>query len=325
MNVATALNKKYLYYTGVMLTSLCVNNKEHIDAYLLHSELENEDIGILQDSLKQYDISIISLKVDAGQFNVKLPRNSQWSIETYYRLMLMDILPESVSRLLYLDVDLIINRSVSELYNMDFGENEIVAADDSNGKRTLNTFGEKQREMFGPMLEMGYRYFNAGVMLLNIREIRRNHNFRTYMQAVEEWNYQMEAPDQDILNYVHWQHVGYVDYEKYDLFARIAHNEKLTYKDVKENTAIIHYAGDKPWDVQNCHFDIEQIWWDYAAMTPFYHQLLEEMQYKLMMDSSLETFISSLLAENGELKDKVQQLISINDKLMMILQGQRNT
>ncbi len=324
MNIATALNKKYLYYTGVMLTSLCVNNGEHIDAYLLHSELEEEDIRILEDSLKQYDISIISLKVDGSKFDVKLPRNTQWSIETYYRLMLMDILPESVERLLYLDVDLIINQSICDLYHMDFGEYEIIAADDSNGKRTPDTFGEKQREMFGPMLQQGYRYFNAGVMLLNIGKIRQNHNFRTYMEAVEEWNYQMEAPDQDILNYVHWERIGYVDYAKYDLFARISHNQKLSYQYVKENTAIIHYAGDKPWDVQNCHFDIEQIWWDYAKMTPFYHRMLEEMQYKLMMDGSLETFISGLLAENGELKSKVQQLIAINDKLMMILQGPKN-
>ena len=39
MNIATALNRKYLEYTVVMLCSLCENNNEHIDAYLLHSEL----------------------------------------------------------------------------------------------------------------------------------------------------------------------------------------------------------------------------------------------------------------------------------------------
>ena len=35
MNVATALNRKYLLYTGVMLTSLCENNPCHIDIYIL--------------------------------------------------------------------------------------------------------------------------------------------------------------------------------------------------------------------------------------------------------------------------------------------------
>ena len=34
--------------------------------------------------------------------------------------MLMDILPESVDRLMYLDVDLIINGSIEELYHVEF-------------------------------------------------------------------------------------------------------------------------------------------------------------------------------------------------------------
>ena len=36
MNVATALNRKYLLYTGVMLTSLCENNPCHIAVSYTH-------------------------------------------------------------------------------------------------------------------------------------------------------------------------------------------------------------------------------------------------------------------------------------------------
>lgn len=105
MNIATALNRKYLEYTVVMLCSLCENNNEHIDAYLLHSELTTQDIDIIKNSLSKYDITIISVEINKSDFDDRLPRNTQWSIETYYRLMLMDILPESVDRLMYLDVD----------------------------------------------------------------------------------------------------------------------------------------------------------------------------------------------------------------------------
>ena len=48
MNIATALNRKYLEYTVVMLCSLCENNNEHIDAYLLHSELTPQDIDLIK-------------------------------------------------------------------------------------------------------------------------------------------------------------------------------------------------------------------------------------------------------------------------------------
>ena len=58
MNIATALNRKYLEYTVVMLCSLCENNNEHIDAYLLHSELTTQDIDIIKNSLSKSDLFI---------------------------------------------------------------------------------------------------------------------------------------------------------------------------------------------------------------------------------------------------------------------------
>ena len=276
-------------------------------------------ITIYGNSLSKYDITIIPLMINRSDFDTRLPRNSQWSIETYYRLMLMDILPDNIDRILYLDVDLIINGSVEEFYHVDFKGDEVIVADDSNGKRSRDTFGSKQAEMFKDMLDNGFRYFNADVMLFNVQEIRKTHNFNTYMKAVEEWDYAMEAPDQDILNYVHGYKASYIDYMEYNLFARIAHNQKYTYEDVKNNVIIIHFAGDKPWDNTNCHFDIEQLWWDYAKKTIFYNELLEKMQQNLMSDNSVEKIIDNLIKENSSLKDNISTLLSINDKLMNML------
>lgn len=320
MNIATALNRKYLEYTSVMLCSLCENNKKHIDAYILHSELTKNDISLLKISLSKYDISIISIQINQQEFDYRLPRNTQWSIETYYRLMLLDILPDCVDRILYLDVDLIINASIEEFYHVDFEGDELIAADDSNGGRTIDSLGDKQYEMFKDMFERGFRYFNAGVVLFNVSEVRKNYNFNTYMKAVKEWNYAMEAPDQDILNYVHGYKTGYVDYNEYNLFARIAHNKGLSYDYVKNNAKIIHFAGDKPWENTNCHYDIEQLWWDYAKKTIFYNQLLENLQKNLMSDSTMENIFQSFIQENTELKEKISTLLSINKQLMDIIQ-----
>lgn len=173
--------------------------------------------------------------------------------------------------------------------------------------------------MFHDMLAQGFRYFNAGVMLFNVAQIRKTNNFNTYMEAIKKWNYEMEAPDQDILNYVHGYKAGYIDYKEFNLFARIAHNQKYSYNDVKNSVKIIHFAGDKPWNNTNCHYDIEQLWWDYALKTPFYYSLLEQLQQNLMSDNTLETIVDDLIKENGELKSKVSSLISINEKLMTMV------
>ena len=234
MNVATSLNRRYINYTIVMLTSLCENNPVHVDAYLLHSELTDEDIRYMEKNLVKYDIRLLPLLVNQEIFHDRFPRTEMWSLEAYYRLFLAELLPESVERILYLDVDIIVNKLLEEFYNVDFETDEIITCVDICGLVGWEKRSDKQREMFAPMIEKGYQYFNSGVMLLNMDLLRKKYHFDIYLQAMEEWNFEMSAPDQDILNYVHWQNIGYVNPREYDLFSRVAVEEKMTYEMVKE-------------------------------------------------------------------------------------------
>ena len=310
MNIATALNQKYINYTIVMLTSLCENNPVHIDAYLLHSELTDENIKYMQNCLSQYNIALIPITVDKELFDDRFPRNSKWSLEAYYRLFLLDYLPASVERILYLDVDLIINKSLEEFYTVDFGTDEIIACADCHGLIGWEGRKEKQRQMFAPMIEMEYQYFNSGVMLLNISQMRGKYNFNFYLQAIMEWNFEMYAPDQDILNYVHWQHIGYIDPYTYNLVACQAYNEHIPYADVKENAFIIHFTGPKPWNTTDVHFDIEKIWWDYAALTPCYPILTSDFVRDMFENSVLGKKFQSLY---DQLNLTTQQLAQLNE------------
>jgi lipopolysaccharide biosynthesis glycosyltransferase len=313
MNIITALNRKYIPYTVTMLVSLGINENEHVDAYLLNSELTNKDMEEIRNALSEYDVEAHSLSVDRKKFSDRLPYNSQWSIETYYRLMMLELLPQTIDRILYLDGDMVINKSLSDLYHAEFEGAEIIACDDKSGLNTPDSYGPKHNEMFREAYAQGYRYFNAGVMLLNIEEMRKKYSFQTYLDAIDAWDYKMEAPDQDILNWVHWKKVAYVDCMVYDLFARVAHNAQITYEEVKEGTAIIHFAGAKPWDNGNFHFDIERLWWDYAKRTPFYDRLLVEFKDSALRDKTVEEYIKGLAdAVSGQQKTLGKIMDKIN-------------
>lgn len=313
INIATALNKKYVPYTAVMLSSLCTNNKESVRAFLLHSELEQTDIKLLQTILQQFDIEIVFLKIDSNLFDARILTTDLWSIEAYYRLLLLDILPEGIERLLYLDVDIIVNGSLEEFYRLDFKENEIIATEDACGFQSVEDYSDKQKEMFAPMFALGYRYFNSGVMLLNIAQMRKKYSFHTYLDAIEEWNFQMTAPDQDILNYVHWQRVVYVDPLRYDLFSHRAHHMKMTYEQVKNEAVIVHYTAEKPWDGAGIHYDIEQLWWDYAKNTTIYMELLEAFMRSAIQSSATEKLII-------DLNSQLELAMNVNERLMAMLQ-----
>lgn len=324
MNIATALNQKYMNYTIVMLTSLCENNPVHIDAYILHSELTKEDFQYMQECLAPYDIVLESIFIQRDFFHERFPRSEQWSIEMYYRLFLLDYLPPAVERILYLDVDLIVNRPLGEFYSVDFDTDEIIACIDCCKETGWEKCSSRQRQMFTPMIEMGYRYFNSGVMLMNVGRMRGKYNIDSYMQAIQEWDYDLSAPDQDILNYVHWQKVGYVDPYEYNLFARIAHNRNMPYETVKEKACIIYFAGDKPWNTTNIHYDIEKIWWEYAAMTPCYQTLVSEFMEDVFLNQALERKIQEIFEQLRQAEAKLKQMEEVNEKLVSILQHCNN-
>ncbi len=297
MNIVTALNRKYIPYTTVMLFSAAINNREHINAYLLSSELSEEDFFNMKKSLEEYNITLHLISVDASRFNERLPLvEKYWTREIYYRFLMLELLPPELDRALYLDGDIIVNNSLEGLYNSPFDGNDIIACSDITDKHTV-----KQEQMMAEDFKRGHRYFNSGVMLLNLDQMRNNYTFQTYMDAVIQWNYEMDFPDQDIFNWVHKGKVGYADPAKYNFIARNGHQKGWTYEQVKESAVIIHYTEDKPWANGSFRFDIEKIWWDYAMKSPCFDRLFDEFICEIFLNDHMEAFVNELQEYNQEL------------------------
>lgn len=315
MNIAVQFNRKYLLYITVMLKSLCMNNMEHIDLYVLNSALGETDYEKLKQYLNGYDLEIHDIKVDLNTFDNDLPQSETWPIEVYFKLCLVDLLPDSVDRILFLDADIIINGSLKELYSMDFEGKDMLVAPDANGMFSLRSINPKQYEMLSCKYGEDYVYFNSGMILMNIALLRGNNNFNSYEKAAKEWNNELCAPDQDLLNYVHGGNVGYVDWEKYNLCARIAsHAMGMNYEYVKSNAIIIHYTGSKPWYSKSVlHFDIEKIWWDYAKRISAYEILASDFIESTLCDIEFINMINDTFEENKrlhELLDKCNALLA---------------
>ena len=58
MNIAIAVNKAYLKYASVMLTSLCTQQSENLNVYVLHHDLSPEDQSVLSSLPDKYQITI---------------------------------------------------------------------------------------------------------------------------------------------------------------------------------------------------------------------------------------------------------------------------
>lgn len=318
MNIATALNSKYMRYTYVMLTSLFMNNPNTaIHVYLLHSDLSESDQTHLSELAAKHGHSIHFLKINREDFPATLPTTAAWSLETYFRLMLLDILPGDVDRLLYLDVDMIIDKSLSELYSTDFEGANFCACKDMTVDFPT---GDSRDKIFKDHIAGGFTYFNAGMMLWNIENLRSEYSFKKYMELAKVLDYQMLAPDQDLLNYMHANQIKFVDEYNYDLFSRMAYNGGVHYEDVKRETTIIHFAGMKPWEGQYIHYDIEKLWWDYAKQTPFYHELLEEFVQDCTSSPLIYDTMTQLSEDKKRLSAELSKSTTLCQKLLSMME-----
>lgn len=312
INIALSLNSKYMRYAYVMLTSLFENQLDDlkIHVYFLYSDLKKKDKEQLGNLVNSYGGKVYWLPVNIELFLTNLPISTEWSLEIYYRLLLVDILPKDVERILYLDVDIIINQSLEDLFFINLDGKLLGACEDVNKP----PFGDNRDTIFNEKLLNGMTYFCSGVMLLNIYELRKKYCFQDYMSLAQKLNFGVVAPDQDLLNYMHWDEVKLLSGHQYNMFARNEYYfNNIHYNDAKKSS-IVHFVGRKPWEGQYIHYDIEQLWWDYAKLSPFYYDFMTEYIFSSIHDPVLYEEKRRVNEELESLKVLCRRILSMVQK-----------
>lgn len=310
MNIVIAINKSYIRYAYVMLKSLLINNPSPVHVYVFHHDLTASDEPVLRELEHSYTVCIYYVYVSDNYLPSKeaLAANS-WGIETYFRLLLTDLLPAHLDRALYIDSDMIINGSIKEFYYHELGPKRLAACRDFISQAPFHDYRD---ELFKNIIVDDQAYFNAGFTLFDLNALGQDYNFKHYMDVAKQLNYQIHFPDQDLLNYCHHDDVLLLDALKYNLYARRAYTDyHLHYNDVKEQVTVIHYATSKPWQGNCFHCDIEQLWWDYAKMTPFYIEFMEQMVTEVINDTATFQYTSELQNENHQLYQIISQYETI--------------
>ena len=145
----------------------------HAFSYLLQYDLKTESRERMEQLASEYGNHMIFLPLDLERLDAKLPRSAAWPVEVYFRLLLPELLPEDVDRILYLDSDIIINQNLGTFYGTDFEGNMLIGCRDlALLNLTVEQCLEKRSERLRPLFEEK-RYINSGVLLLSIRELRR--------------------------------------------------------------------------------------------------------------------------------------------------------
>lgn len=310
MNIAVAANCAFEKYLYVMLTSLFENNKQQeICVYLLSADFEQEQADHFRRLAAKYQQELSFIPIGQDIFPKELPATEKITVETYFRLALPDVLPQELDRVLYLDVDVIVNQPLDELYFIDFEGKAFCACRDT----TAATAESLQKSPVFEQLRKkeDFVYFNAGVLLMNLDKLRPIVSIQYFIEHALKIKDYLDFYDQDVLNYLFSDDVKFVEVERYNLFARTAYNAGFDYRSVKEHTAIIHYGGVKPWRHEEVRYELERFWWEYAKMTPYYTELLEDIVLKEINTGYMDQLFRSLKKENDELRQIVNRCMQL--------------
>lgn len=179
----------------------------------------------------------------------KMPLGEHFTEATYYRLMLPQLVPAEVSKLIYLDSDIIVRHPIEELWNTNLGQLSTGAV---WNPRPLN------HERLGLSREADY--FNAGVLLMNLERWRNQGIHTRAMRYAIEPGRELPCADQDALNHVlagAWKRLDLRWNQQTKFFDHSSGYLRvpwLTLRRARSAPYIVHYSTNtKPWHTASNH------------------------------------------------------------------------
>lgn len=185
-------------FDGVLTTTLSIlkrtTTKEPFNIYLFTMDVSHidpkyvpipdEHVQFLQSVIKEYNPENIVTKINVDKYYqedfANCPNESAYcSPYTLIRLF-ADQIPNIPEKLLYLDCDIMLNRDICELYNIDISDYEFAAAPDHYGKYLIRP-----------------DYINAGVLLFNVTKCKETGLFQKARDNIKRKKWMFA--DQDAL------------------------------------------------------------------------------------------------------------------------------
>lgn len=253
MELLVTVDKNYIPPLQVMLTSLYMNNPgEDVELYLLHSRLQEKELEPLEKQCGRLGYKFFPVKIEDSWFS-QAPVTKQYPREMYYRLLAPCFLPQKLHRTLYLDPDILVINSLRPLWETDM-KGRLFAAAAHTGKTNLANNINQVR------LGTTNKYFNSGVLLINLDQGRKEILPEEIFQYAGEHAKELLLPDQDILNAVFGSRTLELDDYLWNYDARNYSTYLLRSGGVCDmdwvmgNTGILHFCGKtKPWQAGYIH------------------------------------------------------------------------
>lgn len=250
VDILVTLNENYLKPLKVMLLSLHDTNPHlSIKVWLVHEKIPQNKLEQLEVLLSSFDMELETINVPTNYFgNAKTVE--RYPQEMYFRLACGELLPKTVTKILYLDPDILVINPIDDLWHLDLEENIFAAA---THERLTKVTQSMNNLRLGT--KQGQVYFNSGVMLIDVEKARQHISMDDIFDYIHKNNQYLLLPDQDVMNSLYGDKIKEIPEEVWNYDTRKAamyYTKSVGVYNrhwVAYHTVFLHFCGrPKPWD-----------------------------------------------------------------------------
>lgn len=245
LSIACCIDEAYALPLAVMLTSLTerLGTEFEVTVHLIHRELGRQTLDAIG--------AIVETRVTrlAGACLERLPRDRTFPPEAAAPLLLAEMLPQDLGKVLFLDADLLVLDDIAPLWTHALDGRSLAAAVDPaipwcRSPRGVKGWHDRRMPRNSP-------YFNAGVLLVDLEAWRRRDVAGRALEYIREVGDRVDYLHQEALNATAWD-----DWlplaNRWNVPATSGRWFGPTGVDAVTSPAIVHFAGRmKPWRMRS--------------------------------------------------------------------------
>lgn len=274
INIVMAADNNYAQHTAVAMTSILLSTQQpqKIVFYLLSDGILEKTKEKIGQTITKLGSRLLFIDIDEASLTGYYV-SGQLSRTAYCRLDMVNLLPATVEKAIYMDCDLLVYDDIKKLWTMGLQGHPIGAAVDLGIMAS-----RKSRQQKAQQINLGKNepYFNSGVLIIDFHQWRQ-YDYGTKVKELAQ-NNDFVHHDQDALNVLfkdNWQEIPLrwnVIPPVFNLFLKILQNSLYRKQaiEARQDIAVMHYAGGyKPWEYEV-----------YQGFNEYYYECLAQTEFR---------------------------------------------
>lgn len=245
LNVVFNINDKYVYYTKLVINSIIRNNRSKSDYtfWILESDITAVNKADILDYVHSVGQEVVFVTIDQKYIEKWSKMDSYWPPIIMARLLIPDLLPQTIKKALYLDADILVAEDLKHLFDEDIKDYYVGMVEDA-------------RPEYHQLKEIkNGKYANSGVILFNLEKMRQDNMVQALFRYFDENYIKFSCnvkgscygcKDQDLINIVLHNGIKFMDkkWNNHSAFENV---------DLSNQKGIYHFASieKKPWEHQD--------------------------------------------------------------------------